>query len=93
MLFEWQGILQFISQSGFSFNSAFLFPSLSTAIEWLFLKPLRTQTRDKATDWLIVKIKYKKSTSLQSKIIDVEALSNFHTYLQKKDTTFEDLFL
>ena len=54
MLFEWQGILQFISQSGFSFDSVFFFLLLLTAVLWLFWKPLQTQTRDKTIDWLIV---------------------------------------
>ena len=36
MLFEWHGILQFISQSGFSFDSAFFFLSLFSSILWLF---------------------------------------------------------
>ena len=36
MLFEWHCILQFISQRGFSFDSAFFSLSLFTAILWLF---------------------------------------------------------
>ena len=32
MLFEWLGILQFINQSGFSFDSVFFFLSLLTAV-------------------------------------------------------------
>ena len=44
MLYEWQGILQFVSQSGLSFDSDFFF----------FACSLQKQTRDKATDWLLV---------------------------------------
>ena len=80
MLFEWQGILQFISQSGFSFDSAFFFFFHCSLLFYGYSKNLCRHKRGTKPQ---IESSYKKSRLL---------LSTFHTYLQKYDITFEDLF-
>ena len=66
----------------------FFFSFTANCCFMAILKPLQTQTRDKP----LIDSLYKKSTLLRSTIINIYALSTFHTYLQKYDTTFEDPF-
>ena len=50
-LWEWQGILQLISQNGFSFEGVFSFFHCSLLF-YDYSKNFCRQTRDRATDWL-----------------------------------------
>lgn len=78
MLFKGQGILQFISQSSLSFNSVLFFLSLF---------PVDNTGQSYGLTHCI-----KKSTLLQSKIINIKAPFTFHTYVQKYYAKFEGIF-
>ena len=68
MLFEWQGILQFIGQSGFSFDSVFFF-SFTAHCCFMAIPKTSADTNAGQNDRLTHCIK--KSTLLQSKIINI----------------------
>ena len=82
MLFVWQGILQFISQSGFSFDSVCFFFFYCSLLFYGYSKNLWRHKRGTKPQ---IDSLYKKSTLLQSKIIIFKhSLLFIHTF---KNTT------
>ena len=66
MLFEWHGILQFVSQSGFSFDSAFF----SFTVRCYFMAILKSSADTNTGQSHRLTHCIKKSTLIQSKIIN-----------------------
>ena len=87
MLFEWQGILQFISQGGSSFDSVFF----SFTAHCCFMATLKTSAHANAgqSHRLTYCIKNLHCCNLKS-LIFKHSLLFIHTF--KNTTTFEDLF-